>query len=285
MKIVTKILSILCLVAVLACAFVPCIKLTGNYQESFSMINSISAYIPEEAMPMIEQVLEMQGITIDIKGTVDSFSKLLDPINDGEITIMDFVTVSQNCTEVANALSGLPKEGLGLTEDNPMAAMLGGINEMVVALAALGSVLPMLSYILLIPVGLFAILAFFVVLRIILRAFGRRGLGVGITFLAILNAAFMIGLPVVVTLYAGAQLSFGLETTNVPYIIVGCCIVNCILWAIGRGPKVKKVAEAPVETPVVEETSVVEETPVVEEVVAEEVVEETPVVEEETTEE
>jgi len=285
-KTITKILSIICLLGILACAFMPCFKLTGDYQSMLGMVNSITAYIPEESIPMIEQVLQSKNITIDIKGTLDSFTNLLEPINDGEITIMDFVTVSTNCTEVANALSGLPAEGLGLAEDDPMLQVLGGINEMIITLAQFGAMLPIVSYVLLVPVVLFGLLAFFVVLRIILRLFNRRGLGLGITFLAAFNGAFMIGLPIVITEFAGAQLPFGLEVTNVPYIMVGCALVNCIIWAIGRGAKAKKVkeevvAQTPVApTPTVAPTPV--ETPVEPEVAvaAEEVV-----VEEETTEE
>lgn len=270
MKIVTKILSILCLLAVLACATVPCFKLAGDYQATLGMVNSFSTAIPEESIPMIEQLLQTQNITIDIKGTLGSFTNLFEPLNDGEITIMDFVTVSQNCTAVANQLSGLPAGGLNL-EGNPMAEMLGGINEMITSLAQLGAMLPLLSYVLLIPVVLFGLLAFFVVLRIILRILGRRGLGVGITLLAVLNAGFMIGLPMIIAEFAGQGLPFTLETTNVPYIMIGCCIANCIIWAIGRGAKVKKVKEeVVVEVPV---APVVEETPVVEEVVVEEATE------------
>ena len=284
-KTITKILSIICLLGILACAFMPCFKLTGDYQSMLGMVNSITAYIPEESIPMIEQVLESKNITIDIKGTLDSFTNLLEPINDGEITIMDFVTVSTNCTEVANALSGLPAEGLGLAEDDPMLQVLGGINEMIITLAQFGAMLPIVSYVLLIPVGVFGLLAFFVVLRIILRLFNRRGLGLGITFLAAFNGAFMMGLPIVITEIAGAELPFGLETTNVPYIMVGCALVNCIIWAIGRGAKAKKVKEevvaetpvapAPVAAPVEPEVAVAVEDVVVEEPVDEETTEET----------
>mgnify|MGYP003301845458 CR=1 FL=1 len=290
-KTITKILSIICLLGILACAFMPCFKLTGDYQTTLGMVNSISASIPEESLPLIEQLLEQQGITIDIKGTLDSFTKLLEPLNDGEITIMDFVEVSTNCTEVANALSGLPVEGLAIEEGNPMAEMLSGINEMVVSLAQLGAMLPIVSYILLIPVGLFGLLAFFVVLRIILRLFNRRGLGIGITFLALLNAGFMVGLPMVVAEFAGDSLPFGLESTNVPYIMIGCCIASCIIWAIGRGAKVKKVKEeapvaaTPVETTPVAPVASVEETPVAVEETATEAAEDEVLVDTELVEE
>ncbi len=285
-KTITKILSILCLLGVLACAFVPCMKLTGDYQATLGMITQISSAIPEEALPMIEELLKTQNIELDIKGILDSFTNLLEPLNDGEIAIVDFVTVSQNCTEVANKLSGLPvegiknpMEGIEIPGDNPMMQMYESVNSMIMTLAQIGAVLPLLSYVLLVPVALFGVLAFFVVLRIILRILGRRGLGIGITFLAILNAVFMIGLPVVVSMYAASGLPFGLAVTNVPYIMVGCCVVNCIIWAIGRGAKVKKVKEeAVVEAPVVEEAPV-------EEVATEEVVAEEAAVEETEVEE
>ena len=174
---------------------------------------------------------------------------------------------------------------LGLAEDDPMLQVLGGINEMIITLAQFGAMLPIVSYVLLIPVGVFGLLAFFVVLRIILRLFNRRGLGLGITFLAAFNGAFMMGLPIVITEIAGAELPFGLETTNVPYIMVGCALVNCIIWAIGRGAKAKKVKEevvaetpvapAPVAAPVEPEVAVAVEDVVVEEPVDEETTEET----------
>lgn len=298
-KTITKILSILCLVAVLVCGFtMPCMKLTGDYQSIFALVDTMATAIPEEARASIEQLLEGQGITIDLDTTLESVTKLLEPIKDGEIALQDFVTISQSCTDVANQLSVLPAEGIanpfeGMEVPEQMQSMVQmyeSANSMIKSAAQMAAILPLASYVLLAPVGLFGIFAFFVVLRIILRLFNRRGLGVGITFLAMINAAFMIGLPVVVAMYAANGLTFGLEATFVPYIMVGGCIVNCIIWAIGRGKKVKKeevVVEAPVEAAPVEET-VVEEA-AVEETVVEEVVEATEEVEavevEETVEE
>lgn len=268
-KIITKVLSIFCLVAVLACAFVPCIKLTGDYQSTFAMVDTVTQYIPEEAIPIMEQALKMQDITIDIKATLESVTDLLEPLKDGEISVYDCIDISKRCKETSDALSTLPVEGLSLSEDNPMAEMLEGISEMISMLAQVGVTLYIVSYAILIPVALYGLLAFAVVVRIILRLFNRRGLGVLITILSVLNAAVLVGIPVLVSIYAGESLPFGLESTNVPLIIVGCCIANCIIWAIGRGAKVKKVKEVAVK----------------EEAVAEEVVDETPVVEEEATEE
>lgn len=278
-KTITKILSILCLVAVLVCGFtMPCMKLTGDYQSIFALVDTIATAIPEEARASIEQLLEGQGITIDLDATLESVTKLLEPIKDGEIALQDFVTISQSCTDVANQLSVLPAEGIanpfeGIEVPEQMQSMVQmyeSANSMIKTAAQIAAFLPLISYAILAPVGLFGIFAFFVALRIILRLFNRRGLGVGITFLAMINAAFMIGLPVVVAMYAANGLTFGLEATYVPYIMVGGCIVNCIIWAIGRGKKVKK-EEVVVEAPVVEEATV-EET-VVEEAVVEEVVE------------
>ena len=82
------------------------------------------------------------------------------------------------------------------------------------------------------------------------------------------------------TVAAEGALPLGAEATYVPYVLVGGCLVSCIIWAIGRGAKVKKVkeevvVEAPVEAPVAP----------VEEAVVEEVVEEATVVEEAQVEE
>lgn len=281
MKIVTKILSILCLIGVLACGFVPCITLSGGYMELLNGITGAAGGIPEESYEVMEHMLETQGVTIDLKASMDSLANLATPLADGEISIMDFYTLSENASIVSEQLSVLPLEGFSVLgeESDPIVQAMSAVNEMVIMLAQVGQTMGMVSNILLIPVGLFIFLAFFVVLRIILRACGRRGLGVGITFLAILNAAFMIAISYGVNYAASEGLPISAEYTMVPYVMIACAIVNCVIWAIGRGPKVKKVQEAPVETPVVEETSVVEEA------VAEEVVEDTPVVEEETTEE
>ena len=294
---VTKILSILCLVAVLACAFLPCVKLTGGYMELLNGITGTAQEIPEESITMIEQMLASQEITIDFKASMDSLTNLATPLADGEITIMDFYTLSENCKAVAEQLGSLPIDGLGIPEDttDPVQQAMLPVSQMIMSFASLGQTMAIVSYIFLIPVSLFGFFACFVILRIILRIFGRRGLGVGITFLAILNAALIMAIPYgVQTVAAEGALPLGAEATYVPYVLVGGCLVSCIIWAIGRGAKVKKVKEevvieVPVEAPVapveeavveevVEEATVVEEAPVEEvEEVTEEVVEETPV--------
>ena len=288
---ITKVLSILCLLGVLACAFIPCMKVTGNYQELLGGLSNISMMFPEESQTMIEDALATQGVTFDISDALDSIVAVIEPLADGEITIADFATVSTRVKAVGEILSALPTEGFPEPEEgsvDPNAYILAGLNQYIVMLAFIAEYIDLAVLVLLAPVALFGVLAFFVVLRIILRILGRRGLGVGITFLALLNAVFMIGLPFAVSIFAANGLTIGLATTNVPYIMIGCCIANCIIWAIGRGRKVKKVKEEAVveETPVVEET-VVEEAPV-EEVVETEVEtaeEETEEVVEETTEE
>lgn len=293
---VTKILSILCLVAVLACAFVPCVKLTGEYMALLNGITGTTESMPEESITVIEQMLETQGITIDFKATMDALSNLATPLADGEITIMDFYTLSGNCEEVAAQLGTLPIDGLGIPTDttDPVQQALLPVSEMISSLASLGQTMALVSYVFLIPVGLFGLLAFAAIVRIILRLFNRRGLGILITLLAILNASLMMAIQYGVEMVAAEGLPIGAEATYVPYVLVGCCIANCIIWGIGRGAKVKVVKEVPVEVPVaapvepvpVETVAVVEEPVVeaVEEVVEEETVAE-PVVEEETTEE
>lgn len=282
---VTKILSILCLVAVLACGFVPCITLSGEYMQLLSGITGVSEAIPEENMTTIEQMLETQGITIDLKASMDALTNLAVPLADGEISIVDFYTLSGNCEAVATQLGTLPIDGLGIPTDteDPVQQALLPVSEMISSLAALGQTMSLVSYVFLIPVGLFGLFAFFVALRIILRILGRRGLGVGITLLAILNAALMIGIPYGVEMAAAEGLPISAEATYVPYVLVGSCLASCIIWAIGRGAKVKKVKEevivetpvvAPAETPVESEVAPVELAVSTEEVVVEESVEE-----------
>lgn len=252
MKNLTKILSIICLVGVLACGFVPCITLGGGYMELLNGITGAAAGIPEESYEVMEQMLETQGVTIDLKASMDSLTNLATPLADGEITIFDFYTLSENAKEVSQQLSGLPLEGFSILgeETDPAVQAMSSINEMVITLAQVGQTMGLVSAIFLIPVGLFVFMAFFVVLRIIFRILGRRGLGIGITFLTILNAALMIGIPYGVNYAASEGLPISAEYTMVPFIMVACAIVNCIIWAIGRGAKKKVVKEVPVETPV-----------------------------------
>ena len=252
MKNVTKILSIFCLIGVLACGFVPCITLSGGYMELLNGMTGAAAGIPDESYEVMEQMLEAHGVTIDLKASMDTLTNLATPLADGEISIMDFYTLSENAKAVSEQLGGLPLEGFSILgeETDPAVQAMSAVNEMVITLAQVGQTMGLVSTIFLIPVGLFAILVFFVVLRIILRILSRRGLGVGITILSILNAALMIGISYGVNYAASEELPISAEYTMVPFIMVACALVNCIIWAIGRGAKSKVVKEVPVEAPV-----------------------------------
>lgn len=270
---VTKVLSILCLVAVLACAFVPCIQLTGGYQELIAGVTGAAVGVPEESYDLMEQMLETYGVTIDLKATMDSLTTLLEPLNDGQLSIMDFYSLSEGAKNVAEQLSGLPLEGFSILgdESDPVVMAMSSLNDMVITLAQAGQMLGMASSVLLIPVGLFGLLALAVVIRIILRLFNRRGLGVFITILAILNAALMMGIPYGINYAASESFPIGAEYTMVPVVMVVCSIASCIIWAIGRGAKVKKVKE---ETPVATPTPVAQPVPVEEAATEEAVVDE-----------
>lgn len=273
---ITKVVSILCLLVVLACGFLPCINITGDYEGTVAGITSITETFNDEALTLMEQLLESQNYDVDLKGAMDKFEDLLEPFNDKQIAIYDFVLVSQTLTQMGEALSGLPEKGLATSGDptDPNNIIIEGMNGIFIMLASVVPMLPMAGIAVLAPVALFGLLALAVIIRIILRLFSRRGLGVLITLLAILNAAIMVGVPVVLDIVAKGQLPVGLTYTYVPFLMVGCCIASCIIWAIGRNAKAKVVvdtiAEAPAEDDVVEvhTEEVVEE---VEEVKTEEV--------------
>lgn len=289
---VMKWLSILCLLVVLAGGLLPCMTLTGNYQELLGGLTSMTDSIQEEEYENLEQVLGQFGYTVDIKATMDAITSLVEPFNDGEIAIMDFYLISQNANVIAQELSGITPidvtelaetagdfeipEGEELPEE--AIELLQPIVDMVDMLAQFGTMASMISMIAMVPVGVFGLLAFAVIVRILLRLFNRRGLGVLISLLTILNAALMMAVPYAIDLYAADALPMGVENTYVPITIVVCSILNCILWGIGRRYVNVTVVkeEVPVTTQPNVETSV-EVAPVetTEEVVGEAVVEET----------
>lgn len=283
---ITKILSILCLVAVLVCGFtMPFATLTGPYKEFVANFTGMFATMPEEQVAMMEQGLAQFGIELNIEEITEAFNKVAEPINDGQISMKDFWDISQAGNAMAESLNnfsidGLAEDQLTLLEQSGML----GVMESFVQIGVLGA---MVGYMALVPLGLFGLLALGIVIRIILRLFNRRGLGVLITIAGILNATFMLGIPLILEMFMTETYGIGAEPTYIPYIIIGGCVLSCILWAIGRGKKVKKVkeevvVEVPVEAaPVVEETvEVVEETAPVEETPVEEIVEATEEVEE-----
>ena len=281
---ITKVLSIICLLAVLVCGFtMPFVNLTGQYKELIGNFTGMFAAMPEEQVTMMEQGLAEFGMELHLAEMTDAFNKVAEPINDGQISMKDFWDISQAGNAVAESLGNLSTEGL--TEDQLALLEQSGMLGMIESFVSIGLLGTTIGYMALAPIGLFGLLAFAIVIRIILRLFNRRGLGVLITLVGILNAAFMLGIPFVLEVFATEEISIGAEPTAVPYIIVGCCIASCILWAIGRGPKVKKVKEevvvevpvaTPVEDAVAEEVAVedvVEEETEAEEVAAEETVE------------
>ena len=282
---VAKILSILCLLAVVGCGFcLPFATLTGQYKEAIAGFTGMFASMPEEQITAMEQGLSQFNITIDFKGAIEGLNKVVEPINDGQLSMLDFVEINKAGTALGETLStvsmnGVSEEQLQLLEQ----AGLTGLIEMFIMIGSTGT---MIGYAALAPLGLFGLLTLAIVIRIILRLFNRRGLGVLIAIVGFLNASFMVGVTVLVQMMATPELPIGAEPTFVPYVIIGGCILSCVLWGIGRGAKVKKVkeevvVEVPVEAPV-EEVPAVEEVEATEEVTEEVVEEETPV--EETVE-
>lgn len=290
--IITKVLSIVCLLGVLAGGVLPCMTLTGNYQELLGGLTSMTESIPEDQYESIEQMVGQLGYTVDVKGTMEAITSLVEPINDGEIAIMDFYTISQNANVVAKELSGITP-----VEIEDLAETLGGIEipegeelpeEMIETLQPIvdtvnmliqfGTLASMISMVALVPVAIFGLLAFAVVVRILLRLFNRRGLGVLISLFTIVNAALMMAIPYALSMMGADSLPFGVENTPVPIVMVVCSILSCIIWGIGRNAaKVKvvkeetPVAEQPVATPVetaTEETAEEVAEEVVEDVVA-----------------
>lgn len=278
---ITKVLSILCLIGILACGFVPCITLSGGYVELLNGVTASAGEMSEENYKLMEQMLSSNGVEIDIRESLNSLMDMAAPLMDGQISIYDFYTLSENAKEASTILSQLPVDGFSILGDefDVKVQELEAINEMISSLAQTGQALGLVSYVFLVPVALFGLLALAVIVRILLRLFNRRGLGVFITLLSLLNAAFMVGLAYGINYAADEALSISATYTNVPVVMVVCAIANCIIWAIGRGAKNKNVKEEPVESPV----APVEPVEATEDVVVEEAVEETTTEEEVTS--
>ena len=235
--------------------------------------------MPEEQITAMEQMFAQFGIEINFASVLETVDKVIAPLSDGAIAITDFIEISDAIKEAANVLGGISTEGI--PEEYYPALQESGMLSMIEALASAGEVLQLASLAVLIPVGIYGLLAIGVIFRIIFRIFGRRGLGVLITLGAILNAAFMLAIPYGANFMIQGQLPITFAPTYVPFVLVGGTLASCIIWAIGRDAKVKVVkekvyVEVPAAAPVAAE--VVEE--VVEETVAEEVVVEEAVVEE-----
>ncbi len=264
---VMKWLSILCLVGILMGGVMPFATITGNYKETLDGITGMLAQMPEEALVMMEQALAQYGCEIDFRATVESVGKLTEPLMDGEVAISDFYALYVNANAVTETLSGfaIPEElyALELPEE------LQSVKDMFLMIEQIRAMAQGLGMVALVPVAVFGLLAFAVVVRILLRLFNRRGLGVLISLLTILNAAFMMAIPYGINYIAEQGLPMNAEYTMVPIMMVVCSILSCILWGIGRKQvgKVEKKEEAPVvvnETEGSEESVVVEETSVVE---------------------
>lgn len=285
--VITKILSILCLVAVLVCGFMPFAKITGSYQEMLGNVTGMVNAMTGEQATQLGQALEQFGVKVDLNASVDTLKAVVATIEDGEIAIMDFYEISRGAERLNTLLNGVSTKGL--PEEQLMLLEQTGLVGMVNMLEQIGNICEIAVYVALVPVGLFGLLALAIVVRILLRLFNRRGLGVLITLLAILNATFMLAIPFALSFLASNGLEISGEATFVPYVLVGGCLASCIIWGIGRDSKVKVVKEeVVVEVPVAVPVASVEETEVVEEVAVEETVEENAVEEvavEEYTEE
>ena len=276
---VMKWLSILCLLIVLAGGALPFATLTGNYKEMLVGFTNMFEGASEEHFETMEQMLGEFGYDIDLNASVDALTVLAEPLNDGEVSIMDFYAIYQNANVVVEELSGLttPSDGLESKElgveglEEAENEQLAAVKDFISAFEQLASMASLISVVALVPVGLFGLLAVAVIIRIVLRLFNRRGLGVLISIFTILNAALMIALTYGVNFISSAELPIAAEYTMIPIVMVVCSILSCILWSFGR--KQVKTVVVKKDVPVSETVPSVEEVVVNEEIPVEEIVE------------
>ena len=286
---VTKIISILCLVAVLVCGTMPFANLSGKYKEMVAGYTQMFAAFSGEQGVMLQEAMKMFGLEIDFAGFGESINKVADTLNDGQLSLGDFYDIHMAASDITKLSNSISLDSL--TAEQKSALEQSGMISMISFFQEFGPIAQIVGYVALAPLGLFGLLALAIVVRIILRLLNRRGLGVLITLLAILNAALMVGLSVVFNLLSTAEMPIGGEPTFVPFVIVGGCLASCIIWGIGRNSKVKVVkeeviVEVPVETPVAPvEEAVVEEVVAVEEETVEEAAVEEDTADEEAEEE
>lgn len=235
---VMKILSLVCLVVVIASGFLPWITLEGDYKESvFGEFTQMTESVSDEQLEEMQNEFDAQGIDYDLAGFLDSIENFLDPITDGDVSPMDFVALNTNYEELYGYIIDATELEEGYALD------LSSENK---------EILEIVPVIIMVPVYVFGAVALAALLRLILRLFNRRGLGVFVAILAGLNLAFGVGLSVLLDLLFSEMGDASATLTPVPIVMFVCSILGCVFWGMGRkliNPVVvKEVVEIPVET-------------------------------------
>lgn len=232
---VMKTLSICCLIVVIISGFLPWVTLTGNYDEGFlASFEDIVADIPDERIEEMQDALDDEGIDFDIEGFKECIEGAFDPLTDGNVSPMDFLTLNNNFSELKEYFDEavvLEDYGFYMDDDTEEA-------------------FEMLTMIFYMPVIVFGALALAALVRVVLRFFDRKGLGVFVAVLAAINVAFMAFVSIVLDMLISETTNGGATLSVVPFIVLVCSILACVFWGQARkllNPVVvKQVVEVPV---------------------------------------
>lgn len=220
--IVMKILSLACLVVILVSGFLPWVTLDGDYKDGiFGEFSAIVDDISDEDIDTMQALLDEKDIDIDVEDFVDSIDELLDPVTDGGISPTDFLLLSVNFAELGDVLDELSEledeEGKILAVDDE-----GTVLFEVISTVFIGAFF------------VFGVLAVAVIVRMILRIFNRKGRGVFIVILSLLNMGFMAAISLVLNELLSESTDATASLSAVPVVVLVCSILGCIFWGRAR---------------------------------------------------
>lgn len=233
---IMKILSIVCLVAVIASGFLPWITLDGDYKNGvLGEISGITESITDEQLDEMQAMFDEEGVDFELEGFIDSIENFMDPITDGAVSPMDFIALNSNFEE----LRGYILEAADL--EGGYALELDSEAE---------EILEILPTVIMVPVYVFGVLALAAAVRLILRLFNRRGLGVFVAILAGFNFLFGAGLSLILNFLLSETGDASATLTPVPVVMFVCSILGCVFWGQARKMLNPVVVKEEVQIPV-----------------------------------
>lgn len=214
-----KILSMVCLVVVIASGFLPWVTIQGDLRAgTLGELSAMTESMTDEELEMAQTMLDEQDVDFDLEGFMNSMKHFIDPIEDGTIAPMDFLALSTNFNTLKSYLEQASELGgdFAFEMDSETQEILTGFSAILMA-----------------PVVVFGVLALAATVRLILRVFNRRGLGVFVCILTAFNAVFMFLVGALLSTMVGSMQTMA-TLTVVPPIAFICSITGCIFWGQAR---------------------------------------------------
>ena len=238
---VFKVLSIVCLLVVVLSGFLPWISMSGDYKDSqLGALSQMADQIPEEELETYQEFLEEEGVDYDLEGMVDCIDSFMDPVMDGQISPMDFMTLSQNTGEMKGYMEGAAEIDMG--------------TDSLIMSEEDAQMFDILSFVFIVPAIAYGLVAVVALIRAIMHLSNRKGMGIGVVILSVIVTGFYVLIALLFQEVFLSDVSATASITAVPVVAVVCAILNCVFWAIGRkyihSVVVEKVVEvAPEDAP------------------------------------